>query len=355
MKRFYFGILSIRYLISASLLMSLSCGNMTALAELNRLGASLQVFPYADEHDLPIALERVKTFPLDAPKSLDYAMARAPRPPVAPKVETIATSVSSPLVLEGTFPSLKLRKKWRFFHFGKTQQKTDAFVNHTAPVTGALINELGSHTSEGKISIRPLGGEASSSSTALRLTGSSSAVVLASVSSSVLPSATLPTLWESDKRPRPNAREKALIYLIQETNPQWDENAAHVLAHLIVQSSDANHIDYRILASLIATESTFKLNAVSKTGAKGLGQLKDATAQWLGVQDPFDPAQNLYGTAKYLSFLADQFPNEPAKAVASYFVGQGNVKRNGLSDDAILYVLKVQKHLDLLLAFRENA
>jgi soluble lytic murein transglycosylase-like protein len=85
-----------------------------------------------------------------------------------------------------------------------------------------------------------------------------------------------------------------------------------------------------------------------------LGQLKDATAQWLGVQDAFNPIDNLNGTAKYLSYLADQFPNDPARAVASYFVGQGNVKRSGLNDSAIQYIMKVQRHLDLLLSWGAN-
>ena len=145
-----------------------------------------------------------------------------------------------------------------------------------------------------------------------------------------------------------------VIRLIQSTNPTWDESSAHILARLIIDSGDANRIDYRILASLIATESSFKVNAVSSTGAKGLGQLKDATAQWLGVKDPFNPIENLNGTAKYLSYLADQFPNDPARAVASYFVGQGNVKRSGLNDSAIQYIMKVQRHLDLLLSWGAN-
>jgi TolA-binding protein len=52
--------------------------------------------------------------------------------------------------------------------------------------------------------------------------------------------------------------------------------------------------------------------------------------------------------------LADQFPNDPARAVASYFVGQGNVKRSGLNDSAIQYIMKVQRYLDLLLSWGAN-
>jgi soluble lytic murein transglycosylase-like protein len=72
------------------------------------------------------------------------------------------------------------------------------------------------------------------------------------------------------------------------------------------------------------------------------------------VKDAFNPIDNLNGTAKYLSYLADQFPNDPARAVASYFVGQGNVKRDGLNDSALQYIIKVQRHLDLLLSWGAN-
>ncbi|MCL6546832.1 MAG: lytic transglycosylase domain-containing protein, partial [Bryobacteraceae bacterium] len=42
------------------------------------------------------------------------------------------------------------------------------------------------------------------------------------------------------------------------------------------------------------TESSFRPDAVSSAGSKGLMQLIDATARSLGVADSFDPAENMH-------------------------------------------------------------
>jgi hypothetical protein len=60
-------------------------------------------------------------------------------------------------------------------------------------------------------------------------------------------------------------------------------------------------IDPLLLASLVRAESGFRPTAVSKAGAMGMTQLMPATARALGVTDPFDPAQNLRGGARYLA------------------------------------------------------
>jgi hypothetical protein len=156
--------------------------------------------------------------------------------------------------------------------------------------------------------------------------------------------------WANGKIPNPTLPERQLIGFIQRTNTNWDANNAHVLAHWLVDASNTYEVDYRVLASLLAVESSFRPDAVSATGAKGLGQLKDATAQWLGVANAFDPYQNIQGAAKYLQYLGQLFPNDPAKAVGSYYVGQGTVQRQGLTEAASYYVGKVEKFLLPLLS-----
>ena len=65
--------------------------------------------------------------------------------------------------------------------------------------------------------------------------------------------------------------------------------------------------------------------AVSPAGAIGLGQLLPGTAAMLGV-DPWDPAQNLWATAKYLREQYDTFGNWEL-SLAAYNAGPGNVIR----------------------------
>ena len=58
-------------------------------------------------------------------------------------------------------------------------------------------------------------------------------------------------------------------------------------------------------------------------------QLMPATAKDLGVQDPFDPEQNIWGAAKLLRQLADRFKGDTVKVLAAYHAGGGAVNRAG--------------------------
>ncbi len=276
----------------------------------------LQAFPYGDASEVLRLTQNPAILP--ASKQLDYAMASPPKnmpPRETPQTLALreATDIHLPNLRRENPPTV-LSKIKRFFHI---RSSTSTFIE-SANVSSTLPENI----------------------------------ALAAIGTNASPNLVqLPMLWDFSRRPRPNQREKIVMRLIRQSNPKWSENEAHTLAFLILKSSETHRIDYRILSSLIATESSFRLDAVSRTGAKGLGQLKDATAEWLGVRNAFDPIENLNGTAKYLSFLADQFPKDPARAVASYNVGQGTVKREGLNEPAIQYILKVQNYLDLLLTW----
>lgn len=161
---------------------------------------------------------------------------------------------------------------------------------------------------------------------------------------------TLPNYWSEGSTPRPDALTRQLMQFITQTNPRISAYVAQLFATCMIGAGQTYEVDPLLIASLIATESSFRPDAVSVTGAKGMGQLKDDTATWLGVSDSFNVEQNIYGTAKYLGYLGKKFPNNPAEAVASYYVGQGTVQRQGLSDDAIRYVQKVQTYLLQLLS-----
>ena len=61
------------------------------------------------------------------------------------------------------------------------------------------------------------------------------------------------------------------------------------------------NVDPRLLKAVSAQESGGKDNAVSSKGAVGRMQLLPSTAKGLGVEDPTDPVQSIYGAAKYLN------------------------------------------------------
>lgn len=84
-----------------------------------------------------------------------------------------------------------------------------------------------------------------------------------------------------------------------------------------------------LLRAVIHTESNYNPNAVSRTNAMGLTQLMPSTARFLGVGQPFEPQQNIYGGAKFLRLLANRFGGDMVLVLAGYFSGAGAVQKYG--------------------------
>ena len=80
--------------------------------------------------------------------------------------------------------------------------------------------------------------------------------------------------------------------------------------------------------ALIDQESGFDPQATSPKGAQGLGQLMPETANLLGVSDPFDPAENLDGAARYFTAQLARF-GDVRLALAAYNAGPHRVIEHG--------------------------
>ena len=94
-------------------------------------------------------------------------------------------------------------------------------------------------------------------------------------------------------------------------------------------ASKQENLSPTLLLAVISVESAGRIDAVSPKGAQGLMQLMPATARRFGVRDPLDPAQNIAGGARYLSFLLDMFDQDAVLALAAYNAGEGAVTRHG--------------------------
>jgi soluble lytic murein transglycosylase-like protein len=90
---------------------------------------------------------------------------------------------------------------------------------------------------------------------------------------------------------------------------------------IIAQASRTFSVDSDIVRAVIKAESNYNARAVSPKGAQGLMQLMPATARELGVDNPFDPVDNIHGGVRYLSQLLGVLNDNLPLALAAYNAG----------------------------------
>ena len=81
-----------------------------------------------------------------------------------------------------------------------------------------------------------------------------------------------------------------------------------------------------LVKAVMRVESAGKPKAVSEKGAAGLMQLMPGTAKDLGVEDRFDPAQNIEGGSRYLQQMINKYKKTDL-ALAAYNWGPSNIDK----------------------------
>jgi len=119
----------------------------------------------------------------------------------------------------------------------------------------------------------------------------------------------------------------------------------------IVEEVASRHgIDPLLVKAIIKAESMYDPRAVSPKGAMGLMQLMPETTRILGIQDPFDPHQNVEGGVRYLKYLIEKF-GDLSLALAAYNAGPQIVEQTRSIPpypETQTYVRKVLNHYMLL-------
>ena len=140
--------------------------------------------------------------------------------------------------------------------------------------------------------------------------------------------------------PRVQPLYPAYYDFILHRNPRLGMQQASVIAVNLLHFADRYDVDPRLVVAMIIAESDFDPTSTSRTGAMGLGQLMPDTARSLGVNNPYDPAQNLAGSISYLKGRLDTFADKAlpgggqtfeqvSLAMAAYNAGDGAVRKYG--------------------------
>ena len=108
-----------------------------------------------------------------------------------------------------------------------------------------------------------------------------------------------------------------------------DDMATGAIRDMARDYAARNRVSPALVTAVIETESSYNPRAVSPRGAMGLMQLMPDVARGLGVENPFEPEENIRGGVALLRRLLDKYHGDHRLALAAYNAGEGAVDRSG--------------------------
>jgi soluble lytic murein transglycosylase-like protein len=111
-------------------------------------------------------------------------------------------------------------------------------------------------------------------------------------------------------------------------NRQFYRTDPSTYDHLIRRLAAEHNVDFALVKAVMHVESSFNPYAKSDKGALGLMQLLPTTAQRYGINDIYDPAQNVSAGVRHLRYLLEIFKHKYNLALAAYNAGENAVLRH---------------------------
>ncbi|MCS7299261.1 MAG: lytic transglycosylase domain-containing protein [Spirochaetia bacterium] len=126
------------------------------------------------------------------------------------------------------------------------------------------------------------------------------------------------------------------VNILSKTESSWkevllstSESRDNKFDEIIEEASKRYDLPKELIKAVIKAESNFNPIAISPKNAMGLMQLIPSTAMEMGVEDVFDPFQNIMGGTKYLRKMLDRFNGNLFLALSAYNAGPERVSRSG--------------------------
>jgi hypothetical protein len=135
-------------------------------------------------------------------------------------------------------------------------------------------------------------------------------------------------------------------------------SAQRVLEPLALVIADAVGVERRLATAIITQESRWNPMAISNKGAMGLMQLMPKTAAAYGVENPYDPVENMIAGLYHFRLLQQRYRDDRL-ALAAYNAGEGAVnKYSGIPPykETVNYVRQIlaRKHVDSVTVPQKN-
>jgi hypothetical protein len=133
-----------------------------------------------------------------------------------------------------------------------------------------------------------------------------------------------------------DADREAILELIRGYRRQTKESWRQRLADAIYYESVDASVDPLLVASIVATESSFHSRVKSRAGAVGLMQLRpyvarevarDSSIEWNGLATLHSPDHNVQIGVQYYKELLDRFDGDIQVALTAYNYGPTRVSR----------------------------